>query len=79
MAATADPLIWAFAASHGFAIVSKDTDFQQRALLYGHPPKFIWLRVGNCSTAAVADLLRSKCNDIAAFETDPTAALMVIA
>jgi predicted nuclease of predicted toxin-antitoxin system len=42
LASAADPDVWAHAAANGFAIVSKDTDFQQRALLYGHPPKVIW-------------------------------------
>ena len=37
--------IWEYAKADGFAIVSKDTDFQQRSLLLGHPPKVVWLRV----------------------------------
>jgi len=44
-----DTEIWNYAKAHGFVIVSKDSDFQARSLFYGHPPKFIWLRVGNCS------------------------------
>jgi predicted nuclease of predicted toxin-antitoxin system len=39
-----DAVIWDYAKQHGFTIVSKDSDFQQRSLLYGSPPKFIWLR-----------------------------------
>jgi len=53
-----DAEIWQYAKENGFAIVSKDTDFQQRSLLYGSPPKFIWLRVGNCSTRDIESLLR---------------------
>ncbi len=53
-----DSVIWEYAKQHGFAIVSKDSDFQQRSLLYGHPPKFIWLRVGNCPVSTIEDLLR---------------------
>jgi len=34
---------------HGFVIVSKDSDFQQRSLLYGNPPKVVWIRLGNSS------------------------------
>jgi len=41
LATSPDPDVWAFAASNAFTIVSKDTDFQQRALLYGHPPSSI--------------------------------------
>ena len=43
-----DSVIWEYAKQHGLTIASKDSDFQQRSLLYGSPPKFIWLRVGNC-------------------------------
>ncbi|MGQ0541757.1 MAG: DUF5615 family PIN-like protein [Blastocatellia bacterium] len=49
--------IWKFAKSNGFVIVSKDADFQQRSLLFGHPSKIVWLRVGNCSVIAIEDLL----------------------
>jgi predicted nuclease of predicted toxin-antitoxin system len=57
--AAPDRDIWKYAAANAFLIVSKDTDFQQRALLFGHPPKVIWVRLGNCSTASVASLLYS--------------------
>ena len=39
-----DLAIWEYAKLQGYAIVSKDSDFQQRSLLQGAPPKFIWLR-----------------------------------
>ena len=35
---TDDGLIWKYAKAHGFVIVSKDSDFHQRSLVYGHPP-----------------------------------------
>lgn len=54
-----DAAIWEYARQQGFAIVSKDSDFQQQSLLFGQPPKFIWLRVGNCSAQQVLDLLRN--------------------
>jgi predicted nuclease of predicted toxin-antitoxin system len=78
LAAAPDPDVWGYAAAHAFAIVSKDTDFQQRALLYGHPPKVIWVRLGNCSTAAVATLLQSRLADVTAFEADPVASFLAL-
>lgn len=39
---TADAIIWEYAKANGFTVVSKDADFHQRSLLYGHPPKFIY-------------------------------------
>ena len=65
-----DAEIWEYAKANGFAIVSKDSDFQQRSLLLGAPPKFIWLRVGNCTVKRVEDLLRSYSAAIHTFEMD---------
>jgi predicted nuclease of predicted toxin-antitoxin system len=50
-----------------FVIISKDSDFQQRSLLLGHPPKFIWLRVGNCPVRPIEELLRKRSAAIHAF------------
>ncbi|HJZ82830.1 MAG TPA: DUF5615 family PIN-like protein [Pyrinomonadaceae bacterium] len=65
-----DSDIWDYAKANGFAIVSKDTDFQQRSLLLGAPPKFIWLRVGNCTVKRTEDLLRSYSAAIHTFGLD---------
>ena len=65
-----DSEIWNYARAHGFAIVSKDSDFQQRSLLYGPPPKFIWLRAGNCPVKTVEDLLRRHSVAIHTFDQD---------
>ena len=78
LATSPDPDVWAYAAANGFVIVSKDTDFQQRALLYGHPPKVIWVRLGNCTTAAVEALLRSRLTNIQSFEADPMASFLAL-
>lgn len=78
MASAPDPIVWAFAASEGLAIVSKDSDFQQRAVLRGHPPKVVWVRLGNCSTSDVADLLRVRLANLLAFEADPVAAFLAL-
>ena len=55
---TDDALIWKYAKKNNFVIVSKDSDFHQRSLLYGHPPKFIYLRIGNSPTSKIVDILR---------------------
>jgi predicted nuclease of predicted toxin-antitoxin system len=54
-----DSAIWHYAKDNGFTIVSKDSDFQERGVLYGQPPKFIWLRALNCSSAEIETLLRT--------------------
>ena len=41
-----DSEVWDFAKLHGFAIVSKDSDFAERSVLEKNPPKIIWIRLG---------------------------------
>jgi predicted nuclease of predicted toxin-antitoxin system len=53
-----DAVIWEFAKTHGFCIVTQDADFAERSRLYGAPPKVIWLRCGNAPTRTVEALLR---------------------
>ena len=79
LARTPDPEVWSYAAAHGFVIVSKDVDFQQRALLVGHPPKVIWVRLGNCLTSTVATLLRTHLKTLIAFEADTSASFIALA
>ena len=54
-----DQAVWQYAKDNGFTIVSKDSDFQERAVLRGSPPKIVWLRAANCTTAQIENLLRS--------------------
>ncbi|HCX30291.1 MAG TPA: hypothetical protein DHU55_11060 [Blastocatellia bacterium] len=65
-----DVAIWEYAKVQGYAIVSKDSDFQQRSLLYGGPPKFIWLRVGNCPVSRIESMLRTHSAVIHTFGQD---------
>jgi predicted nuclease of predicted toxin-antitoxin system len=73
-----DSAIWDYAKLNGFTIVSKDSDFQQRSLLFGSPPKFIWLRVGNCLVKTVEDLLRKHSVAIHTFSLDDTKAHLML-
>ncbi len=38
--------------------MTKDADFGELSTLRGFPPKVIWLRLGNCTTAQIEGLLR---------------------
>jgi predicted nuclease of predicted toxin-antitoxin system len=53
-----DEEIWQFARDHGYVIVTKDADFSDLCLQRGAPPKLVWLRIGNCPTADIVQLLR---------------------
>jgi len=67
---TSDRDIWFYAQEHGFAIVTKDDDFEQRSILLGHPPKVIWIRLGNCKTNQIVSLLINTQKTILAFGDD---------
>jgi predicted nuclease of predicted toxin-antitoxin system len=73
-----DDQIWEHARSNGFAIVSKDEDYNNLSVLRGQPPKVIWLQLGNCTTAQVEAVFRTRFPDIEAFDKDPSAGTIVL-
>ncbi len=75
---SSDTEIWEYAKQNDFVIVSKDSDFQLRSLLYGHPPKFIWLRVGNCPVKPIEELLRKHSVAIHTFVQDAIKAHLML-
>ncbi len=78
LGATADEAIWRWARENGFAIVTKDGDFEHRAIVYGAPPKVIRLRAGNVSTAEFAVRMRDAVPRITTFLADPVESLLVV-
>lgn len=76
---TDDSIIWEYAKSNDFVIVSKDSDFHQRSLLYGHPPKFIYLRIGNSPTSQIIQILRDNFDTIIKFGNSEVESILVLA
>ena len=74
-----DLSIWKYAAEHGFLLVSKDTDFYERSLVFGAPPKIIWLRTGNSAVNETIALLRSQYIVIRHFAEDEEATFLPLA
>ncbi len=68
--------IWDFARQNGYALVTKDSDFRDLSVLRGFPPKVIWLRLGNCTTTQIEELIRSHHPIVEQFEADPQAGLL---
>ena len=62
-----DSAVWDYAKTHDFSIVSKDSDFQERTILIGSPPKVIWLRTNNCASEDVVSVLRAAVGAIQRF------------
>jgi predicted nuclease of predicted toxin-antitoxin system len=73
-----DQAIWDYAKANGLTIVSQDVDFAEKATLFGAPPKVIWLRAGNQSTAVLSLLLRRHAEAITRFASDDNAACLEI-
>jgi predicted nuclease of predicted toxin-antitoxin system len=65
-----DEEVWSYARDNGFTIVTHDSDFNERSLVYGYPPKVIWLRIGNTSTQNIKQLIKKHSQDILLFEKD---------
>jgi predicted nuclease of predicted toxin-antitoxin system len=79
LAPAPDRAIWAHARDHGLVIVSKDEEFHRLSVLHGPPPKVIWIRLGNCSTNDVIQLLRTRRDEIEAFVRHEEAAFLALA
>lgn len=73
-----DKEIWAFASEHDFTIVTKDSDFNDLSILRGHPPKVIWLRVGNCRFSDIEAIIRNRVESILGFTDDPNVGILEI-
>jgi predicted nuclease of predicted toxin-antitoxin system len=68
--------VWNYARDNDFIMVSKDADFSELSLLHGHPPKLIWLRLGNCMTTQIENLLRSNYEAIEQMNQDATVGIL---
>lgn len=73
-----DREIWSFARSNQFTIVTKDSDFNDMSTLQGAPPKIIWLRIGNCTTATIEQVMRKYATEIEQFIAQSPEALLEI-
>ena len=73
-----DDRIWEHARLNGFAIVTKDEDYNNRSVVRGSPPKVIWLQLGNCTTAEVEAVFRARFADIEMLEKDPSVGTLVL-
>ena len=74
-----DLKVWAHGANHAYTIVRKDADFHHRSLLHDHAPKVIWIRLGNCSTRDIAELLTSRREQVKAFLQSTEHSFLVLA
>ena len=65
-----DRNIWNYARANQYNIVTLDADFYDLVTLEGHPPKVIWLRLGNTSSLNLARIFNEHQNIIKSFIAD---------
>ena len=66
-----DNEVWDYARDNGYLVVSKDSDFYDKSILLGHPPKIIWIKRGNCPNRQIQLLLRNKSDVIQELNGNP--------
>ncbi|HEX5832138.1 MAG TPA: DUF5615 family PIN-like protein [Gemmatimonadaceae bacterium] len=74
----ADMAIWQHAAEQGFVLATKDEDFHRLSVFQGFPPKVLWVRLGNCTTAEVAALLERHRSAVIEFVAHPEIAFLAL-
>src|SRR5579859_257877 len=62
-----DSAVWRLAEDQGFLVVSKDSDFLDRAIVTTGTVKLVWVRLGNCTTQAVHLVLRNSAERVSEF------------
>jgi len=73
---SSDAEVWKYARDNGFILATKDADFADISLLHGFPPKVLWLRLGNCTTAQIEALLRLHHEAIEQMNNNPAVGIL---
>ena len=71
-------MIWEYAKENDFIILTKDSDFNDIAVMKGHPPKIIWIQRGNCSTDDIINLIIENHRTIIDFTDDKENSILII-
>jgi len=59
-----DEQLWLYARERGFVLLTKDTDFFDKLMLSGAPPKIVWVRTGNLRRVALEERITREWNSI---------------
>lgn len=73
-----DKQIWEYAKENEYIIVTFDADFYDFSLVWGHPPKIIWIRTSNQTTKNVEEILRKFMSTMQEFLKDNELACLEI-
>ena len=78
LATAEDAVVWRYAQRQDLIVVTKDSDFNDLAMLSGPPPHVVWIQRGNCSTADIDVLLWEHAGTIAQLNGTETAVLALL-
>jgi len=70
--------IWKYAKDNEYTVVTFDSDFYDLSLVWGHPPKIIWIRSSNQTTQEVEKIVRAHSDNIREFVSSPDLACLEI-
>ncbi len=73
-----DATIRNYARDNEFIVVTRDADFSDLNVMLGFPPKVIWIRRGNCTTAEIESMLRSNYESVKALEADENVGILTL-
>jgi predicted nuclease of predicted toxin-antitoxin system len=73
-----DREVWEYAREHGYIITTKDADFSELGVVWGFPPKVIWIRRGNCSTKEIEQLIRDNYEAISDLGDDEATGVLAL-
>ena len=73
-----DIQIWEYAKKHDYVILTFDADFYDFSLVWGQPPKIVWMRSQNQTSKNIEFLLRKHLNSIIDFYYDKDLACLEI-
>ena len=63
-----DRTVWDFAKINDYTIVTLDADLAEMAILFGPPPRVVWMRCGNQRSHVIEQILRKHAEAIVALE-----------
>jgi predicted nuclease of predicted toxin-antitoxin system len=70
MGQTSDSMVWQYALTHEYTIVTYDAYFPERNALTGYPIKVLWLKCEDTSTENILRLLSENYDAILQFHED---------
>ena len=75
---SSDMEIWRYAYKNNYAIVTKDSDFNDIAIYQTNNVKIIWLKIGNCKINEIEQVLRDNEKIIKTFLIEKTSTILEI-